>query len=267
MSNYPEHRARKRFGQNFLRDGGIIDRIHRAVRPQSGDAVVEIGPGQGALTEHLASSGADLTLVELDRDLVAILELQLEKHPHVCIIQADALKTDFGALHPDKPLRIIGNLPYNISTPLIFHLLSFHGRIADMHFMLQKEVVDRLAAKPNTKAYGRLSLMTQYYCEVESLFDVPPEAFSPRPKVQSAVVRLRPHATLPCAADDVSHLQAVLRAAFNQRRKTLRNALRTIASAEQLDAVGIDPGARPETLALSDYVRIANATAATTGDT
>ncbi len=262
MSNYPEHRARKRFGQNFLRDTGIIDRIHRAVRPQPDDAVVEIGPGQGALTEQLASCGAELTLVELDRDLVAILEKQLARHSHVNIIQADALKTDFGALHPDKALRIIGNLPYNISTPLIFHLLSFHGRIRDMHFMLQKEVVDRLAAVPGSKAYGRLSLMTQYYCEVEALFDVPPEAFSPRPKVQSAVVRLTPHATLPLLADDVAHLQAVLRSAFNQRRKTLRNALKQIATSEQLEAAGINPGARPETLALEDYVRIANATTA-----
>lgn len=266
MSHFPEHRARKRFGQNFLRDSGIIDRIHRSVRPQPDDAVVEIGPGQGALTEQLARSGAALTLVELDRDLVAILELQLKQHPHVDIIQADALKTDFGALHPGKPLRIIGNLPYNISTPLIFHLLSFHGRIKDMHFMLQKEVVDRLAARPSTKAYGRLSLMTQYYCEVEPLFDVPPEAFSPRPKVQSAVVRLTPHAALPFAADDVSHLQAVLRSAFNQRRKTLRNALKHIADAGQLEALDINPGARPETLALADYVRIANATAAPADD-
>lgn len=266
MNHYPEHRARKRFGQNFLRDGGIIDRIHRAVRPQPGDAVVEIGPGQGALTGQLAESGAELTLVELDRDLVSILQRQLAQHPHVEIIQADALKTDFGALHPDKPLRIIGNLPYNISTPLIFHLLSFHGRIRDMHFMLQKEVVDRLAAQANTKAYGRLSLMTQYYCEVEPLFDVPPEAFSPRPKVQSAVVRLTPHTSLPIAADDVGHLQVVLREAFNQRRKTLRNALRNIIDAGQLEALDINPGARPETLALSDYVRIANATAAKAPD-
>lgn len=264
MSQYPEHRARKRFGQNFLRDSGIIDRIHRSVRPQADDAVVEIGPGQGALTEQLATSGAALTLVELDRDLVALLELQLEKYPHVDIIQADALKTDFGALHPGKPLRIIGNLPYNISTPLVFHLLSFHGRIRDMHFMLQKEVVDRLAATPNTKAYGRLSLMTQYYCEVEPLFDVPPEAFSPRPKVQSAVVRLTPHAALPHPANDVAHLQAVLRSAFNQRRKTLRNALKQVADAGQLEAVGINPGARPETLSLGDYVRIANATVSDT---
>lgn len=261
MSNFPEHRARKRFGQNFLRDGGVIDQIHRSVRPQPDDALIEIGPGQGAITGYLAESGADLTLIELDRDLVAILELQLAKYSHINIIQADALKTDFGALQPGKPLRIIGNLPYNISTPLIFHLLSFHGRVKDMHFMLQKEVVDRLAAQPNSKAYGRLSLMTQYYCQVESLFDVPPEAFSPRPKVQSAVVRLTPHAELPFPASDVKHLQDVVRNAFNQRRKTLRNALKNTVDAEQLEALGINPGARPETLALADYVRIANATA------
>lgn len=259
MSSPPtEHRARKRFGQNFLRDAGVIDRILRAIQPAPGDAVIEIGPGQGALTEPLAASGAALTLVELDRDLAAILRQQFAGREAVDIVQADALKTDFGRFYPGKALRIVGNLPYNISTPLMFHLLG-HQRIKDMHFMLQKEVVDRLAAAPNTRAYGRLGLMTQYYCEVEALFEVPPEAFSPRPKVTSAVVRLTPHPTLPYPADDIGQLQAVLRAAFNQRRKTLRNALRSLASAEQLSALGVDPGARPETLNLADFVNIANA--------
>ncbi|MBB3048129.1 16S rRNA (adenine1518-N6/adenine1519-N6)-dimethyltransferase [Litorivivens lipolytica] len=254
-----EHRARKRFGQNFLRDQGIIDRIGRAIRPQASDALVEIGPGQGALTEQLVASGAPLTLVELDRDLIPILEGQFSGHEHVTLLQADALKTDFASLYPEQKLRIVGNLPYNISTPLIFHLLAQHGRVKDMHFMLQKEVVDRLAAKPNTKAYGRLSVMTQYYCQVESLFEVPPEAFTPRPKVTSAVVRLTPFDPLPCPANNAEHLQALVRDAFNQRRKTLRNGLKTQASAEQIEAAGVDPGTRPETLELADFVRLSNA--------
>ena len=259
MSSAPTgHRARKRFGQNFLRDAGVIDRILRAIQPSAEDALIEIGPGQGALTAPLAASGATLTLVELDRDLAAELDRQFAGREAIDVVQADALKTDFERFYPGKPLRIVGNLPYNISMPLMFHLLG-QPRIKDMHFMLQKEVVDRLAAAPNTRAYGRLGLMTQYYCAVEALFEVPPEAFSPRPKVMSAVVRLTPHRTLPYPADDPGLLQAVLRDAFNQRRKTLRNALRNHASVEQLSALGVDPGARPETLSLADFVNIANA--------
>lgn len=253
-----EHRARKRFGQNFLRDTGIIDRIIRAIRPNPGQALIEIGPGQGALTAHLAQSGADLTLVELDRDLIPILEGQFSSSPNVHLIQADALKTDFSAFYPDRRLRVVGNLPYNISTPLIFHLLAQHTRVQDMHFMLQKEVVDRLAAAPNTKAYGRLSVMTQYYCRVEPLFEVPPEAFTPRPKVTSAVVKLTPYEQLPFPAQDATLLQRMVRDAFNQRRKTLRNALKALATPEQIVAAGIDPAARPETLALQDFVTLAN---------
>lgn len=256
MSN--EHRARKRFGQNFLHDSNIIDRIGRAISPRASDALVEIGPGQGALTEQLVASGAPLTLVELDRDLVSILQRKFSDQPQVTLFQGDALKTDFASLYPEQKLRVVGNLPYNISTPLIFHLLAQHQRIKDMHFMLQKEVVDRLAAKPNTKAYGRLSVMTQYYCQVESLFEVPPEAFSPRPKVTSAVVRLTPFDPLPCPAHSAEHLQVLVRDAFNQRRKTLRNALKAVASAEQIEAAGINPGARPETLALTDFVNLSN---------
>lgn len=253
-----EHRARKRFGQNFLRDTGIIDRIVRAIQPQPGDALIEIGPGQGALTRQLASSGAPLTLVELDRDLIPILRSQLAAYDNVTLIQADALKTDFSAFYPEKRLRVVGNLPYNISTPLIFHLLAQHARIRDMHFMLQKEVVDRLAASPNNKAYGRLSIMTQYFCEVEPLFEVPPEAFTPRPKVTSAVVRLTPFEQLPCPAKSVSQLQTVVREAFNQRRKTLRNGLKMLATPDQISAAGVDPAARPETLSLADFVRLSN---------
>ncbi len=253
-----EHRARKRFGQNFLCDTGIIDRIIRAIGPQPGQALVEIGPGQGALTRHLADSGVDLTLVELDRDLIPILQGQFAGNPKVTLIQADALKTDFSAFYPDSRLRVVGNLPYNISTPLIFHLLAQHERVQDMHFMLQKEVVDRLAAAPNSKAYGRLSVMTQYYCQVESLFEVPPEAFSPRPKVTSAVVKLTPFEQLPHPARDAGLLQRLVRDAFNQRRKTLRNALKQLATPEQIEAAGVDPGARPETLTLRDYVQLAN---------
>lgn len=253
-----EHRARKRFGQNFLHDQNVIDRIVRAIRPQASESLLEIGPGQGALTTSLLESGCELHALELDRDLVAILTQKFGAHPRFHLQQGDALKLDLGAIPSKTKLRVVGNLPYNISTPLIFHLLQYSDRIIDMHFMLQKEVVERLAAAPNNKEYGRLGIMTQYFCRIEPLIDVPPGAFSPQPKVQSAVVRLTPYATLPHPAKSVENLQHVVRAAFNQRRKTLRNALQNLLSSDDIIACNVDPGTRPETLGLSDYVALAD---------
>ncbi|HET8709809.1 MAG TPA: 16S rRNA (adenine(1518)-N(6)/adenine(1519)-N(6))-dimethyltransferase RsmA, partial [Spongiibacteraceae bacterium] len=249
-----EHRARKRFGQNFLHDKNIIDRIVRAIRPRPGETLLEIGPGQGAITSELLASGCELYALELDRDLVEILQRKFHEHPNFHLQQGDALELDLqtliasAGLTPSTKFRVVGNLPYNISTPLIFYLLAQNTLIADMHFMLQKEVVERLAAEANTKEYGRLGIMTQYFCRIEPLLEVPPGAFSPRPKVQSAVVRLTPYATLPHPAKSVENLQHVVRTAFNQRRKTLRNALQTLLSADDIAACDIDPGVRPETL-------------------
>jgi 16S rRNA (adenine1518-N6/adenine1519-N6)-dimethyltransferase len=253
------HRARKRFGQNFLHDGNIIRRIVAGIRPRGDETLLEIGPGQGALTTSLLASGCELIAVELDRDLVALLQRKFADEPRFHLHSGDALKLQLADVASGRRVRVVGNLPYNISTPLIFHLLAQNAGIVDMHFMLQKEVVDRLAAEPGSKAYGRLGIMTQYHCRVEPLLDVPPGAFSPQPKVQSAVVRLVPHATPPYPARSVETLQTVVRTAFNQRRKTLRNALQGLVSVEQMQQLGIDAGARPETLSLQDYVALANA--------
>lgn len=253
-----ELRARKRFGQNFLRDESIIRRIVAAIRPKPDEQLLEIGPGRGALTSALLARDCKLLAIELDRDLVPLLQQQFGANPRFALQQGDALKLDLNTLGFDQPVRVVGNLPYNISTPLIFHLLRQAGRIADMHFMLQKEVVERLAAGPGSKAYGRLGIMTQYFCAVESLFEVPPGAFTPAPKVQSAIVRLIPHKVLPHPARSLPLLERVVRTAFNQRRKTLRNALQELIDGEQISALGIDPGARPERLSLAEFVRIAD---------
>jgi len=252
------HQARKRFGQNFLHDPGVIERIVRAINPRPEDAIVEIGPGPGALTEEILAINPRLQVVELDRDLIPVLRTRFFNYPEFRIHEADALKFDFSQLVEDRPLRIIGNLPYNISTPLIFHLLGQAGVVQDMHFMLQKEVVQRLAAVPGDNNYGRLGIMAQYFCQVQPLFEVGPGAFRPAPKVDSAIVRLVPHETLPHPARDLATLQAVVRTAFNARRKTLRKALGGMISAGQLQSLGIDDGLRPENLSLADYVRIAD---------
>lgn len=266
MTQLPEHRARKRFGQNFLRDPGIIDRIQRSIAARPGQHLVEIGPGQGALTEGLLSSGAELTAIELDRDLAGWLRQRWADCGRFALVESDALKVDFRQLQrAGEPLRVVGNLPYNISTPLLFHLFDYLDIIADMHFMLQWEVVERMAARPNTADYGRLSVMTQYHCQVQRLFAVPPESFDPRPKVMSAIVRLAPHAERPWRADDEAMLERVVREAFGQRRKTLRNALRQLAGDGLLESLGIDPGRRPETLSVAEFVAIANAVAARPG--
>lgn len=258
MSSKHGHQARKRFGQNFLHDPGVIERIIRAIHPKPDDALVEIGPGLGALTEEMLAVNPNLQVVELDRDLIPVLRTKFFNYPNFRIHEADALKFDFGELVDEKPLRIIGNLPYNISTPLIFHLLAHSGVVQDMHFMLQKEVVQRMAAVPGDNNYGRLGIMAQYFCRVQPLFEVGPGAFRPAPKVDSAIVRLVPHHTLPHPAKDYKLLQAVVRTAFSARRKTLRKALAGMVSVEQLNSVGINDGLRPENLSLADYVTIAD---------
>ncbi|OLO03477.1 MULTISPECIES: 16S rRNA (adenine(1518)-N(6)/adenine(1519)-N(6))-dimethyltransferase RsmA [Salinicola] len=256
----PMPRARKRFGQNFLRDGGVISRIVRAIAPRAGDRLIEIGPGQGALTGPILDAAGALEVIELDRDLIPGLRVQFYDYPEFTIHEGDALKFDFLELsrQDGRPLRVVGNLPYNISTPLIFHLLTARGAIADMHFMLQKEVVERLAAEPGGPDWGRLSVMTQYHCEVESLFVVPPGAFVPQPKVDSAIVRLTPFAEPPWPANDERHFADVVRQAFGQRRKTLRNNLKGTIEADALASLGIDPGRRPQTLSVEELVAISN---------
>ena len=263
-SRPPVHRARKRFGQNFLRDPGIISRIVRAIAPRPGERLVEIGPGQGALTEPLVEAAdGRLEVIELDRDLIPGLRVQFFNFPGFIIHEGDALKFDFRTLRGEgERLRVVGNLPYNISTPLISHLLKAGDAIADMHFMLQKEVVERLAAEPGGPDWGRLSVMAQYRCRVDALFTVPPEAFVPRPKVESAIVRLTPHDSLPYPANDEGLLFHVVRQAFGQRRKTLRNNLKGRIEADALEALGIEPSRRPQTLTIEEFVRIANHLAA-----
>lgn len=251
-----KHTPRKRFGQNFLVDESVVDRIIGVIHPDAENHLVEIGPGLGALTGFLASSGAKLTLVELDRDLVAKLESDYAGNPAVQIISADALKTDFSQFSSGEKLRIIGNLPYNISSPLLFHLVTHQAVISDMHFMLQKEVVNRITAFPGSGDWGRLGIMLQFYFETEKLLDVPPEAFDPPPKVESAVVRLKPR-TSPMADIAPKSLETVVRTAFNNRRKTLRNSLGKLIHADGLSAIDIDPQARPETLTLEEFIRIA----------
>ena len=260
LSNGLPYQARKRFGQNFLHDQIIIDKIVEQIEPKNNDHLVEIGPGQGALTKPLASSGAKLDCIELDRDLAKYLDEEFSQEESVSIFQQDVLKFDLSTLtSTEKSLWVIGNLPYNISTPVIFHLLKRHQLILDMVFMLQLEVVQRLVAKAGEKNYGRLGLMVQYFCEVEHLFNVPSSAFTPKPKVVSAIVRLKPHSNFPIEAKDPECLQTVIRSAFNQRRKTLKNSLRAIISEKILKELPIDASLRPENLSLADYVLISDA--------
>ncbi|WP_069943209.1 16S rRNA (adenine(1518)-N(6)/adenine(1519)-N(6))-dimethyltransferase RsmA [Pseudomonas putida] len=259
MNEQYQHRARKRFGQNFLHDAGVIDRILRAINAKAGEHLLEIGPGQGALTEGLLGSGAQLDVVELDKDLVPILQHKFADRGNFRLHQGDALKFDFNQLGvPPHSLKVVGNLPYNISTPLIFHLLSHAGLIRDMHFMLQKEVVERMAAGPGGGDWGRLSIMVQYHCRVEHLFNVGPGAFNPPPKVDSAIVRLVPHEVLPHPAKDAKLLEQVVREAFNQRRKTLRNTMKGLLDSAAIEAAGVDGSLRPEQLDLAAFVRLAD---------
>jgi 16S rRNA (adenine1518-N6/adenine1519-N6)-dimethyltransferase len=248
------HVARKRFGQNFLNAPGIVAAIVAAIAPQRGDTVVEIGPGLAALTRPLLATVDRLHVVEIDRDLIARLKHEFSPE-RLVIHEGDALEFDFGQLGRD--LKIVGNLPYNISTPLLFHLARFASRVRDMHFMLQKEVVERMVAAPGTSEFGRLSVMLQYRFEMELLFLVPPEAFTPAPKVESAVVRMLPRPVLALSPEDEENFARVVATAFSQRRKMLRNTLRDLFSAEDFAALGIAPTARAEELAVADFVRAA----------
>jgi 16S rRNA (adenine1518-N6/adenine1519-N6)-dimethyltransferase len=253
------HRPRKRFGQNFLRDDYVIERIVAAVCPRPGEYLLEIGPGMGAITIPLLRTAGTLHVVELDRDLGDPLRDRCAGIGTLHLHLGDALAVDLASLAPTSCLwRLVGNLPYNISTPLLFHLLAQRRLVSDFHFMLQKEVVDRLAAGPGSRSFGRLSVMAQYACRVEALFDIGPDSFRPRPKVHSSFVRLVPNLDPPAVVQDESILQAVVRQAFSQRRKTLRNVLKPLVPAAELEALGIDPGARPETLSVAQYVAIAN---------
>lgn len=252
-------RAKKALGQHFLHEAAYIDRIIDAVSPRPGDRVVEIGPGQGALTLPLLRRHGTLTVIEFDRDLIAPLTHAAKDVGTLDIIHRDVLEVDFTALAADAPpLRVVGNLPYNISSPILFHTLEHAGSIADMHFMLQKEVVDRMAAAPGSKVYGRLSVMLQASCIVVPLFTVPPGAFRPPPKVDSAVVRLAPKPPGETGINDHARFSAIVRAAFGQRRKTLRNALSGLCDEATITAAGIDAGSRAEQLPVSDFVRLAN---------
>ncbi|HEU0154071.1 MAG TPA: 16S rRNA (adenine(1518)-N(6)/adenine(1519)-N(6))-dimethyltransferase RsmA [Arenimonas sp.] len=249
---------KKNLGQHFLADRSYIDRIVMAVNPKAGDRLVEIGPGQGAITFPLLRKHGELTVIEFDRDLITPLMEASEGVGRLTIIHKDVLQVDFSRLAGDEgPLRLVGNLPYNISSPILFHALEHAGAVRDMHFMLQKEVVDRMAADPGSKVYGRLSVMLQAYCTVTSLFDVPPGAFRPPPKVDSSVVRLVPKAAADIGIADPALFERVVRDAFGQRRKTLRNALSQVCSGADIEAAGLRPDARAEQLAVADFVQLA----------
>jgi 16S rRNA (adenine1518-N6/adenine1519-N6)-dimethyltransferase len=248
------HIPRKRFGQHFLHDPGILRRIVQAIAPQRGQAMIEIGPGDGALTLPLLRELGRLTVIELDRDLVPRLRASAAGVGELEIINADVLNVDFSALAAGAKLRVVGNLPYNISSPILFHCLDHIDAIEDMHFMLQKEVVERMAAAPGSKVYGRLSVMLQLVCRVDPLLNVPPGAFRPPPKVDSAVVRLTPRALAERPAADSALIARIVKAAFGQRRKTLSNALAGVVTPDQIIAAGIEPRVRAEQLAPAAFV-------------
>lgn len=249
------HAPRKRFGQNFLQDTSVVERIVASINPKSGERFVEIGPGLGALTLPLLRRLDYMDVVEIDRDIVAHLRM-CPAADRLTIHEGDALEFDFAAL--GQSLRVVGNLPYNISTPLLFHLTTMAHCVRDAHFMLQREVVERMCALPGTRQYGRLSVMLQYRWRIETLFEVAPDAFRPAPKVWSSVARMVPHPTLPYRANDEKVFVEVVMRAFGQRRKTLRNALRELLALEDFGILGIDSMARAETLGVADFVRLSN---------
>ena len=253
----PAHPPRKRFGQHFLHDQNVIDRIINAIHPESDQFIVEIGPGRGALTLPLLERIGELHVVEFDRDLAQIISEHCKNIGTLHMHCADALEFDFCNL-AEKRIRVIGNLPYNISTPLIFHLLDQLACINDMLFMLQAEVVDRMIAEPGSRTYGRLSVMVQSQCRVQKLFRVGPGAFNPPPKVESAMVRLTPHETPVAEIINHAAFATIVRESFNQRRKTLRNAIRYLLAAKQIELLGIDPGLRPEQLTIRQFASLAN---------
>ena len=271
VSAFLSHQPRKRFGQNFLHDQVIIGRIIDSIHAGRDDLMVEIGPGMGAITEPLLKEVNRLTVVELDTDLADSLRIRIGANSNdgLTIVKANAMEVDYRALFQqiigdnpndstDKKMRIVGNLPYNISTPLLFHLLSFADVIEDMHFMLQKEVVERMAACAGDDAYGRLSVMVQYHCQVEPLLLIYPDSFKPAPKVDSQFVRLVPHAVAPVVVEHPQHFAHIVQAAFGQRRKTLRNSLKHCLDAELIKQADIDPMARAETIDLAGFARLAN---------
>ena len=255
-----KHVAKKRFGQNFLTDQSIITSLVEAINPAENQTIVEIGPGLGALTKPLLKKITQLHVVEIDRDIVSWMQTEYAKPAYannkLIIHNVDALKFDFTTL--GNKIRVTGNLPYNISTPILFHLLDNLPNIIDMHFMLQKEVVERMVATPSTPAYGRLSVMLQYHLQMEYLFTVPPEAFEPTPKVESAFVRCTPHVTLPFVAKDTKLFAKVVLQAFSQRRKTLRNTLKGLLDDDGFKKLGIDPQLRAENLGVAQFVAITN---------
>ncbi|MEG0820610.1 MAG: 16S rRNA (adenine(1518)-N(6)/adenine(1519)-N(6))-dimethyltransferase RsmA [Burkholderiaceae bacterium] len=254
------HRARKRFGQNFLHDIHWIARIVAAIDPRPGQNLIEIGPGQAALTRELIKGAGHVSAVEIDRDLAAWLRTQFTEE-QLTLIQADALKYDWRGLVDQAPVRIVGNLPYNISSPLLFELAEVADGVIDQHFMLQKEVVDRMVAGPGSKTYGRLSVMLQYHYTLRKMFDVPPGAFNPAPQVTSSIVRMIPKPASEIEPVDPKVFSRVVAAAFGQRRKTLRNALSEVMNEEAIRAAGVEPGARAETLDLKAFVRLAQVAA------
>lgn len=254
------HIPRKRFGQHFLHDQEMIQRIVAAIAPCDTDHLVEIGPGQGALTLPVLAQVNQLDAVELDRDLIPQLQQRAASVGKLQIHEQDVLDFDFASLKTDnRLLRIFGNLPYNISTPLIFHLLDYANIISDMIFMLQKEMADRLAAKVDTSEYGRLSVMVQYHCKVDLLFDVPPTCFTPPPRVDSSILRLAPYQQYPVRAQDEECFARVVKQAFSQRRKTLRNSLKPLFNDDMWARVSINPQARAETLTVKDFVELSDA--------
>ena len=260
-----QHYAKKRFGQNFLVDTAIINLIVDSIQPQTDDLMVEIGPGLGAMTKPLLSRLDKLNVIELDRDIIPKLInncvfADASNRDKLIVNEKDVLKFDFEDFHTqlnsNEKLRIVGNLPYNISTPVLFHLLDYRHLIEDMHFMLQKEVVDRIASAPGNKHYGRLSVMLQTFFTVQSLFEVPPYAFEPAPKVNSAILRLQPSQTFDDQIDNFPDYEKLVRQAFSQRRKTLKNTLKDICSVEQIEHVGLSPTQRAEELAVDDFINL-----------
>lgn len=254
---HSDHKPRKRFGQNFLQNEAIIQTIIRHIHPKSSDHLVEIGPGLGALTFPILSEIKKMDVVEIDRDLIPRLREQCPPDSELTVHEADALKFPFSTLKTDdRKLRIIGNLPYNISTPILFHLLKERDVIEDMHFMLQLELVERACATPGSRTYGRLSVMLQIFCECEILLHVPPTAFYPEPKVDSAIIRLTPHQKNHYGDINIERLEAIVSAAFNQRRKSLSNSIKELLTLKQIQSIGIDPQLRAEQISVSDFIKL-----------
>lgn len=271
MSKTSAHHARKRFGQNFLVDNTVINRIVDCIQPREKDLMIEIGPGLGAMTRPLLSRINRLNVIELDRDIIPKLianciAANSANKDRLVVNEMDVLKFDFSAFHSrilsateagtETKLRLVGNLPYNISTPILFHLLKYRHLIQDMFFMLQKEVVDRIVSTPGNKHYGRLSVMLQTYCETQSLFQVPPSAFEPAPKVDSAILCLQPYSKYDEQIDNFSNYEKLVRQAFSQRRKTLKNTLKTICTGEQIEQAGLSPSQRAEELSVAEFVSL-----------